>query len=165
MRYFVDVAGDELELELERLPEGGFRVTPSGAPGEPFNARLVASSHDLCTLEIAGRLLELRLGRDGEAQRVLGVATRVESAGERAARTSQPSSVASSVELRAPMPGRILRVLCAAGASVSQGSALLVIEAMKMENELCAKSDTLIVEVHVNPGDTVERNALLLRFG
>src|SRR5437868_3995643 len=100
MRYFVEIGGEELELDVERLPDGDFRVTAPSASGAPHIARVVAAAHDLYTVEIAGRMLELRVGRDGEAQRVLGAATRVESARERAVRASQSSRVTSAVELR-----------------------------------------------------------------
>jgi biotin carboxyl carrier protein len=65
----------------------------------------------------------------------------------------------------APMPGRVLRVLVETGATVVTGQALVVIEAMKMENALTAVRDGVVHEVAVVEGDSVEAGRLLLRVG
>ena len=62
------------------------------------------------------------------------------------------------------MPGRIVRVACAVGEAVQKGSPLIVIEAMKMQNELYAKQDATVRAVHVKNGDTVERGAVLVEL-
>ena len=66
-------------------------------------------------------------------------------------------------QLAAPMPGKVTQVLVENGQSVKAGQALLVIEAMKMENELRAPADGVIAQVVVQPGHTVEAGAVLLR--
>jgi biotin carboxyl carrier protein len=60
------------------------------------------------------------------------------------------------------MPGRVVKVLVSPGDSVEPGAGLLVIEAMKMENELDARSAGVIAGIFVKPGDIVERGALLV---
>jgi biotin carboxyl carrier protein len=60
------------------------------------------------------------------------------------------------------MPGRIVKVLAKAGDAVDAGAPLLVMEAMKMENEIKAKAAGKILELHVAVGETVERNAKLV---
>jgi biotin carboxyl carrier protein len=62
------------------------------------------------------------------------------------------------------MPGRIVRLLVAAGAQVEAGAPLVVIEAMKMENELRASHGGKIAEILVRPGDAVEGGARLIRL-
>jgi biotin carboxyl carrier protein len=62
------------------------------------------------------------------------------------------------------MPGRIVRVLVAKGDEVQTGQPLVVIEAMKMENELKSKRAGKVVEVLVTQGAAVEGNAKLLRL-
>ena len=62
------------------------------------------------------------------------------------------------------MPGRVVRVLAKKGESVAAGQAVLVIEAMKMENELRAGGAAVVAEVHVVEGTSVEARALLLTF-
>ena len=67
--------------------------------------------------------------------------------------------------LTSPMPGRIVAVSVQAGERVEAGTLLLVIEAMKMQNELHSHGAVLVDEVLVKPCDTVERGAALLKFG
>ena len=63
------------------------------------------------------------------------------------------------------MPGRIVRVLVAQGDTVTKGTGLLILEAMKMENEIQAPVDGTIEELFVKPGETVEGGAPLLHIG
>jgi biotin carboxyl carrier protein len=64
--------------------------------------------------------------------------------------------------LTAPLPGRVLRVLVAAGDRVTRGQPLLVLEALRMENELRSPRDGTVVELQVRAGDDVGRGAPLL---
>jgi len=66
--------------------------------------------------------------------------------------------------LRAPMPGLIVRVLVSAGESVAAGRGVVVMEAMKMENELKAAADGVVGKVLVAAGDKVEKGAVLVEF-
>jgi biotin carboxyl carrier protein len=59
------------------------------------------------------------------------------------------------------MPGSIVRVLVDQGDQVAAGDVLLVLEAMKMENELKAPISGVVTSIHVQSGQTVEMNALL----
>jgi biotin carboxyl carrier protein len=63
--------------------------------------------------------------------------------------------------LVSPMPGRVVRVLVAAGADVAAGQGLVVVEAMKMENELRAPRAGRVAEVAVREGEAVDAGALL----
>ena len=67
--------------------------------------------------------------------------------------------------VKAPMPGRIIRVLVAAGESVKAGQGVVVVEAMKMENELPAPRDGVVSEIHVAEGQAVESQDPLLLIG
>jgi biotin carboxyl carrier protein len=67
--------------------------------------------------------------------------------------------------LVAPMPGRVARVLQAPGAEVAAGQGLVVIEAMKMENELVSPRAGRVLEVAVLEGQAVEAGALLALVG
>lgn len=61
----------------------------------------------------------------------------------------------------APMPGNILKVNVKAGDQVKKGAVLMILEAMKMENEILAPSDATVASVNVNVGATVEAGSVL----
>ena len=61
-----------------------------------------------------------------------------------------------------PMPGNILKVLVAAGQTVKEGDVLVILEAMKMENEIVAPRDGTVTQVVVEKGSTVETDAPLV---
>jgi biotin carboxyl carrier protein len=67
-------------------------------------------------------------------------------------------------QVKAPMPGLVRKVEVQPGQAVKAGDSLLVLEAMKMENELRATIDAVVKHVHVSSGDAVGKNALLLEF-
>ena len=63
---------------------------------------------------------------------------------------------AGAVKINSPMPGNILSVKASAGQAVKKGDVLMILEAMKMENEICAPQDGTIASVQVAAGDSVE---------
>ena len=65
-------------------------------------------------------------------------------------------------EIRAPIPGKVVGVAVESGAEVTAGQSLLVLEAMKMENQIVAEADGTVEDVLVSPGTTVEGGQLLL---
>lgn len=68
------------------------------------------------------------------------------------------------LEVRAPMPGLVLSVAVDPGSEIEAGTGLLVLEAMKMENEIRADRKTVVKAVHVAPGDAVGKNDLLIEL-
>ena len=79
-----------------------------------------------------------------------------------APRAAAPAGAAGAVTVKAPMPGNILDVKVAAGASVKAGDVLVILEAMKMENEIVAPQDGTVASVNVNKGDTVNSGDVLV---
>ncbi|MBR9922999.1 MAG: acetyl-CoA carboxylase biotin carboxyl carrier protein subunit [Bacteroidetes bacterium] len=67
-------------------------------------------------------------------------------------------------EIKAPMPGLVLSVDVKAGQEVSEGQALLILEAMKMENVIKSPVDAVISDVSIKPGDAVEKGQILITF-
>ena len=80
----------------------------------------------------------------------------------KAAPAPKASASAGAVSVKAPMPGNIMKVNCKVGASVKKGDVLVVLEAMKMENDICAPADGVVASVEVAQGATVETDALLV---
>ena len=77
------------------------------------------------------------------------------------AASAAPAGAAGSITVTAPMPGNILDVKVKAGDSVKAGDTLLILEAMKMENEISAPQDGTIASVNVRKGDVVNSGDLL----
>ena len=69
---------------------------------------------------------------------------------------------AGGEKIIAPMPGNILSVNVKDGDTVKKGDILLILEAMKMENEIMAPHDATVAAVHVNKGDSVESGTALV---
>jgi len=167
MRYFVRLGNAEHCVAVshdgtsQRLSEGDqSRVTTiHGAPGA---YRVV----------IDGRVIDLSLRpmtsatpgtRTFEVQG-LGTIQLVEVCSERDRQgvLKGPSDKTLQRSIVAQMPGRVLSVGVRAGDRVSKGQALIVIEAMKMENELYADDDLTVLQVLVNSGDAVDAGVALL---
>ena len=79
-----------------------------------------------------------------------------------AAAPKAAAGAAGAVTVKAPMPGNILDVKVAAGASVKAGDVLVILEAMKMENEIVAPQDGTVASINVNKGDTVNSGDVLV---
>ena len=72
-----------------------------------------------------------------------------------------PAGVQGSVKVESPMPGKILAVKKSVGDTVKSGDVILILEAMKMENEIVAPQDGTVASINVSVGDSVESGATL----
>jgi len=93
----------------------------------------------------------------------------VVSAGQEARLKPRPSAVGRDFShaderhaVKAPMPGRIVRVLVAVGDRVAAGQAVVIVEAMKMENELRSTKDGVVKEVNVRQGAAIDASTVLV---
>jgi len=165
MRYFVALGAREIAVDVTSLPSGGYGVH---IDGEELAVDAVTAG-DCLSVRVDGRVIDLLL--DGAPPDVKFVASGVrghaviETERTRAGRSLHRSAAAKGPEfVTAPMPGRIVRVMVAPGDEVETGAPLIVIEAMKMENELHALRAARVGEVLVRPGETVEGGAKLISF-
>jgi len=163
--YVVDIAGQATTVEIG--PDGarvGDALMPAELleiPGSPIRIlrlgdavyEVIAqrgSQRGAFTVTLAGvRLAAEALDQRGRALRALSSA---------AATRHGPEPI------RAPMPGLVVRVLVAAGDAVRAGDGLVVMEAMKMENELRARSDGRVRAVPIVPGTAVEKGTVLVEL-
>lgn len=77
------------------------------------------------------------------------------------ASAAAPAGAAGSVQVTAPMPGKVVAVKASVGQAVKKGEVVLVLEAMKMENDIVAPEDGTIASINVANGDAVESGAVL----
>jgi len=75
---------------------------------------------------------------------------------------AESSKGARSNEIKAPMPGLIVKLQVGEGDTVEPGQGLIIVEAMKMENEIYAQSSGVVEKINVKPGQTVNKGELLI---
>ena len=163
MKYFVEVEGRTHEIELG--PEG---LLLDGRPVEA-DLRSNQGSH-LLNLVLDGRSYTLSARRrDGRGEwdiEIEGWRHAVLALDERRKAIRElAGTVAMShgpIKIKAPMPGLVIKVEVDMEEEVEKGQGLIVMEAMKMENELKATAAGQISEVLVEPGQTVDRGETLL---
>lgn len=164
MKYVVLLDGQTIEVEVD-----GDRVT---VDGRAHSATLgVISGTPLRQLLIDGRPLTLSveaIGRGRWALTPRGERWEMEVLDER---TRHIRSLAGAGDqrraagvLKAPMPGLVVRVQVQPGEKVAAGDPLVVLEAMKMENELKAGAPGVVKSVRVAPGEVVEKGQVLVEF-
>lgn len=66
------------------------------------------------------------------------------------------------VEVKAPMPGLMLRIMVQSGSQVSKGDSLCIIEAMKMENDIRASADGVVKEIFVGEKESIEKDSVIM---
>lgn len=72
------------------------------------------------------------------------------------------AAATGTFQLKAPMPGMVIAVPVEEGQEVSQGDDLVILESMKMQNELKSPRDGVVTRVRVSPGDSVQQNAVMV---
>jgi biotin carboxyl carrier protein len=161
-KYAVSVDERTLTAEVATREDGSVCVQLEG--GATHAVQLLAGGTRPLAL-VDGRVVELLREPDGSLRVMLARATvRIDQASAARARRVAHAET-SALHLRSPMPGRVVKVLVALGDPVAAGAPLLVIEAMKMENELAAPRAGSVTRVLVAAGDAVERDALLIEIG
>ena len=74
---------------------------------------------------------------------------------------TRPAASTTQGAVKTPLPGVILQIKCNVGDTVKRGQTLLILEAMKMENEIVAPQDGTVASINVNKGDSVEAGQTL----
>ena len=165
MRYFVTLGAQTVEVEVDgdRVLVGGEPVDVHLAPlaGTPLYHLLLAGA----SWTVAAQPLEgdgrWAMGVVGERVEVT-VQDELARAAEAAGGPAAAPSDAGPAVVRAPMPGLVVRVEVANGQRVEAGAGLVVVEAMKMENELRAPRAGVVQAVHVAVGQAVEKGMPLV---
>ena len=164
-RYHVALEERILQVEVD-----GDTVRPDGVGDE---ARLLdGGCGRSLILSVGGRphrVFGARIGATAWEIHHRGRTFRVEVADERSwrvrrARSDGTPPAAGLEPVRAPMPGLVLRIDVEEGQTVSEGQGLLIVEAMKMENELRARAAGRVRAVNVAAGESVRRGDILIEF-
>jgi biotin carboxyl carrier protein len=148
------------------LPDGRFRVTIDGKVFE-VDGRAVRPGTWSIVLDGHSYMVELDKRRTGIAASVGAseAVLQVEDAlHRRLAAAAQPRDKPRGETIRAPIAGKVVKVLVAPGDSVAAGAAIIVLEAMKMENELVSERGGTVSAVHKQAGQAVDTGDLLVEL-
>jgi biotin carboxyl carrier protein len=172
MKYVVNVNGEAIALDLSS--DGVRLIDATGAPGELRHAELIETVDSaVALLRVDTAVFPVVIRRDGATPGACTVVLggerfQVEAVDERSqavramARAAAPTHRA--LVLRAPMPGLVVGIAVNVGDRVEAGDRVVVMEAMKMENELHAPAAGVVRSIAVSPGTAVEKGALLVEF-
>lgn len=145
----VEIDGKEHAVDLVELAEGKYHLL---FQHKSFTVQVVKINQEEKTMSLQVN------GNPYEVEMKNKMTQLLESMGISAMSKPKVSGV------KAPMPGKVLKVNVAVGDSIAKGQPLMMLEAMKMENIIKSPIDAVIKEVAVVPGDTVEKNADLVVF-
>lgn len=161
MKYVTTVNGKSFEIEIEAdgslIVNGQKRAVDFRALGPSMYSILAENtSHELTIEQREDEIEVLVRGRLYSSQ-VLD-----ERALLMAQRTGGMMGDAKEASVKCPMPGLIVLVPVQVGQSVTKGQTVVILESMKMQNELKAPRDGVVQIIHVEPGQSVEQNKVLI---
>lgn len=165
MKYHVAIAGRSYEVTVDGeqvLVDGReVRAVVLQVPGTPIRHLVLETRSESFAVvpEGSGRWTFLDLGEAVEVEVVDERTRHIRSM------VGSGAGSARSGAVKAPMPGLVVRVLVEPGQQVSAGAGLVVLEAMKMENELRAAAPGVVETVLVRPGQAVEKGQVLIGLG
>ena len=169
MKFEVHIEGTTRTVEIEPLGAGQFRAR---LDNQTIAADAVEIGADTYSILFAGRAFEARVssedpGENAEGHllvRCAGTEFRVQVRDPRGWRAGRPNALETTgpQQVVAPMPGKVVRVLVAVGETVEAGRGLVVVEAMKMQNEIRAPKSGRIEHVLVVEGQAVRTQEILL---
>ncbi len=176
MKVDLDVAGRRCRgtiWEAGVSPDGSprLRLSLQAIDGESMGDHLVdvrRTAHGLLLVDVAdGRVIDATVLGRGRGQWLIqlprvDVPATVD--GRRTTEGAEGAAATGEQRVCAPMPGRILKVMARPGETIVPGQALVVIEAMKMENALTALRGGIVHEVLIAEGHSVETGRLLMRI-
>ncbi len=166
MKYSATVDGESLELELKQDESGQVAVVGDTA----YAIDVLERTPDHVILRMNGRVYDILLKRNRKEGEVLvnGKACYVQVEDLRLQQLRQLSGARSDdagpLQISAPMPGLVLKILVQEGQQVQRRDGLVIIEAMKMENEIRAERSGVVKRIEVQEGQAVDKNQLLLQL-
>lgn len=163
MNYVVIVNGSEREVEIVELDADRYRLTMDGNTFD-VDAQVVSDAGMSLLFDERAYSVEIDNGREGGANLLVdGHVVNVEVLDLRRMRLrkARAAAPAGPATVKSPMPGMVVALLVDEGQQVSAGDGLVVVEAMKMENELKAPKDGVVRRISCREGHSVEAGAAL----
>lgn len=165
MKYDIQIEGSKRTVEVEQNGNSSFHAQ---LDGQAAGVDAIETAADIYSILLDGQAFEARVSDDGSDDGLLvrcaGADFRVQVRDPRSWRGRSHSTLEAAGPQRvlAPMPGKVVRVLVAAGDEVEAGRGLVVVEAMKMQNEIRAPKSGRIERVLVAEGQAVRTQEALV---
>jgi biotin carboxyl carrier protein len=161
MTYEISIDGKDYRLELKQ-EEGRWRCVLNG---ETVDVDAVIARPNVMSVIIGGQAFEVKRERGANDMHLWVKSARfavdVRDPRSLRSRRAKAGGVEGPQKLLAPMPGKIVRIISAAGTDVEAGHGVLVIEAMKMQNELKSPKRGIVKQVLVTEGASVAAGDVL----
>ena len=115
-------------------------------------------------IKIEGKTYEVEVEEiiEGEAQKFTNTKKEQSALSPSSAAQTKSTITGSSKTIVSPMPGKIITVMCSVGQTVKSGDVLILLEAMKMEQEIKAKTDGTVSDIKVSAGSNVQKDEVLI---
>lgn len=163
MKLQIEMDGELRLVELEQGDNGQYRASIDGRPAVNIEARALRTG--ILSLRIEGRAYRCVLEESAEGTAIhLGgkkLLYHVDDPRSLKSRRRRHAGAEGPKPVTAPMPGRVVRILASVGDEVEAHQGIVVIEAMKMQNELKSPKAGKVVQLRVEPGDTVAAGDVL----
>lgn len=143
------IDGETFELDVEKIDKGKFHIIKDS---NSYSAEVVEINEldKKVTVKINNRIYEVFLKN------------KLDLLLEKLGMDNLSAQVAN--DIKAPMPGLIFDIMVEVGTEVKKGDPVLILEAMKMENIIKAPADATVSKIHIEKGQSVEKNMVLISF-
>ena len=148
-KYDFTIEGNEKGIDMIEIKNGIFHIIKDN---KSYNAEVLKASKEekSFVIRVNGNKYTVQIkDKYDDLLKELGIDT---------------ASARKVKEMKAPMPGLVVDVRVKEGDEVKKGDALVVLQAMKMENILKSPADAIIKKIHVKKEDTIEKNQILISF-
>ena len=134
--------------------------------GNPYKVHINSIVDDIAEVEVNGTPYSVKMEKPAKKQIVtLKRPAQAPTTSTGAPLVERPSTAGAAGAVKSPLPGVILSLDCKVGDTVKRGQRILVLEAMKMENNINADRDGKVTEIKVNKGDSVLEGTDLIVIG
>jgi biotin carboxyl carrier protein len=162
MKYEVLIDGHSHKVEIERVQQG-YECT---VDGEPYTLDVAMTARDVLSIIHDGRSYEAKREYSllGETHLIIGSErffAEVRDPRSLRSRRAAAGAEAGPARIIAPMPGQIVRMIATEGDEVEAGQGLVVVEAMKMQNEIKSSKSGKVTKIAVKEGSAVNAGDLL----
>jgi biotin carboxyl carrier protein len=164
MEFEYTVEGVLRKIAVEKK-DGAFVVRDGDSA---FEADIVSVSDAEIMFRVGGRTTTVYLARDGKRKIVfIGgrmIVIREPEAGTNAFQAADEKALGGGLQIRSPMPGKVIKVQVNEGEDVRKNQTLAIVEAMKMENEITSAIDGRVKKIHVAAGELVDVDKMLIEL-